>query len=438
MAFLSSDSTDIDQPMELSLFAKPSNQVAVQKVYFTEARPISSIDSEDTPIEIVVSGAGAEYMDLRRSRLYVKAKITKIDGSDLTSDENIGIINLPLQTFIKQIDIYLNNKLVSLNSNNYPWKAYMKTVLFGGTDELRSQKQTQLFMKDAGNLSDDKSVSGGNVGLVQRYSYTKNSRIFELEGNLMEDVFELDKYLINGVDVYIKLFRSSAPFVFMSSETTPAYKLKLLDVVYKVAKVRVDPGVLLQHSKQLESTPVKYPLSRSVVKMNTIPNASSEFYWDNIFPQAVPDQLFVGMVKQKAVNGDYTANPFNFEHFNVTDIAVTVNGENVPSRPLQVDFGNNRNYIPAYVRLFESCGKWNKDAGLYISREDFGNGYSFFAFNINPYFDEDYINLVRRGNTRLELKFNTPTSEAVNVVVFATFSSLLEINKSRDVNYVQP
>ena len=438
MSFLSSDTTEIDQPMELSIFAEPSNQVAVEKVYFTEARPISSIDSEDTPIEIVVSGAGAEYIDLRRSRLYVKAKIIKSDGSDVPASTNIGLANLPLSTIISQTSIYLNNKLVSFNTNNYPWKAYMKTILFSGRDELSSQKQSELFYKDSGNLADPKSVSGGNSGLVIRNGYTKESRIFELEGNLKEDIFDLDKYLINGVDVYLKMFRSSAPFIFMSSEANPSYKLKLLDVVYKVAKVRVDPGVLIQHSKQLETTPVRYPLTRNEVKMNTISTGSTEFYWDNIFPQAIPERVIVGMIKQKAANGDYSSNPFNFEHFNVTDVALSINGESVPGRPLHMDFGPNRNYIQAYVRLFEACGKWNKDAGLCITREDFGAGYTFFAFDITPnFFAEDYINLVRRGNTRLEMKFGVATTEAVNVVLLASFSSLLEINKSRDINYVQ-
>lgn len=439
MSFLSSDSTEIDQPMELSIFAEPANQVAVEKVYFSEARPISSIESEDTPIEIVVSGSGAEYTDLRKSRLYVKAKIVKGDGSSLADSENVGLINLPLQSMFSQMDVYLNNKLVSFNTNNYPWKAYMKTILFSGRDELLSQKQAELFIKETGDLSDAASVSGGNVGLVMRYAYTKKSFIFELEGNLMEDVFEFDKYLINGVDIYIKLFRSSAPFIFLSTETSPSYKLKLLDVVYKVAKVRVDPGVLLQHSKQLETVPVKYPLTRNEVKMNTVSKGSTEFYWDNMFPQAIPDRLIVGMVKQKAVNGDYGVNPFNFEHFKITDVSLSVNGESLPGRPLQIDFGDNRNYVSAYTRLFDACGKWNKDAGLYISREDFGNGYTFFAFNITPYFfEEDYINLIRRGNTRLEMKFSAATTDAVNVVVLATFSSMLEINKSRDINYVQP
>lgn len=89
--------------MELSLFASPTNQVAVEKVYFTEARPISSIGVSDTPIEIVVSGSGAEYTDLKRSRLYVKARILKADGTALAANEKTGIVNLPLQSMFSQM-----------------------------------------------------------------------------------------------------------------------------------------------------------------------------------------------------------------------------------------------------------------------------------------------------------------------------------------------
>lgn len=248
MAFLSGDNKDIAQPMELSLFSSPTNQVAVEKVYFTEARPISSIGVSDTPIEIVVSGSGAEYIDLKRSKLYVKARILKTDGTALADTEKTGIVNLPLQSMFSQMDVYLNNKLVSFNTNNYPWKAYLKTILFCGKDELDSQKQSELFYKDEGTMNDANAYNGANAGLVLRYGCTQKSKIFELEGNLKEDIFDIDKYLINGVDIYIKLFRSSTPFVIMSAEDSPAYKLELLDVVYKVAKVRVDPGVLLNHS----------------------------------------------------------------------------------------------------------------------------------------------------------------------------------------------
>lgn len=222
MAFLSSENKDIAQLMELSLFASPTNQVAVEKVYVTETRLISSIGASDTPIEIVVSGAGAEYIDFKRSRLYVKARILKADGATLSANEKTGIINLPLQSMFSQMDVYLNNKLVSFNTNNYPWKAYLKTVLFGRKEEISSKNRSQLFLKDEGKLNDANAYNGGNSGLVMRYGFTQGSRVFELEGNLMEDIFDIDEYLINGVDIYIKLFRSSAPFLVMSAQDSPS------------------------------------------------------------------------------------------------------------------------------------------------------------------------------------------------------------------------
>lgn len=81
------------------------------------------------------------------------------------------------------------------------------------------RKRPSCFFKDDGNLNDANVYNGGNSGLVLRYGYTQESKVFELEDNLMEDIFDIDKYMINGVDIYIKLFRSSAPFVVMSART---------------------------------------------------------------------------------------------------------------------------------------------------------------------------------------------------------------------------
>lgn len=120
MAFLSEINTSVAEPSELSLFSDPPNQVAVQKIYFSEIRPISSFDGETAPLEFAVPGGGNEYIDLRRSRLYLKAKITKADGTALTPTEKTGIVNLPLQSLFSQIDVYMNGKCVSQNANNYP------------------------------------------------------------------------------------------------------------------------------------------------------------------------------------------------------------------------------------------------------------------------------------------------------------------------------
>jgi len=83
MSFLSEDNKQIGQLMKLSIFASPPNQVAIDKSNYTEDRTISNLINDSTPIEFVISGKGSDYIDLRKSRLYVKLKIVKPDGSNL-------------------------------------------------------------------------------------------------------------------------------------------------------------------------------------------------------------------------------------------------------------------------------------------------------------------------------------------------------------------
>ena len=110
----------------------------------------------------------------------------------------------------------MNNKLVSLNTPNYPWRAYFNTILTSGTDEQKSQLQSQLFMKDSGDLASTDGKGGPNSGLIIRHDLIKNSREFKMEGPLFEDMFSLDRHLLQGVDLYIKLYRSSDHAVFLS------------------------------------------------------------------------------------------------------------------------------------------------------------------------------------------------------------------------------
>lgn len=269
MAFFSNKITDIGLPAELALFTIPLNHVAVDKIYFNECRPVISFDTEDAPIKISVSGQGNEYIDLRRSRLYVKFKIVKTDGTPLSAQEKTGIINLPLQTMWSQIDTYTNGKLVSLNTSYYAWKAYLKLLFSSGDDVFQSQLQSQLYYPDDDDMDNPDAYGGNNGGLNNRYAFTKNSQIFDLKSPLYEDIFRIDKYLVNGVDLHLKLFRNPSAFVLMSKEASPSYNLQLLDVSFKACMIKVDSGILIKHAEILKDKTTKYPLTRIEVKINT-------------------------------------------------------------------------------------------------------------------------------------------------------------------------
>lgn len=79
--------------------------------------------------------------------------------------------------------------------------------------------------------------------------------------------------------------------------------------------------------------------------MTTISDKTSEFYWDDVWNGKRPSKVFVTFVKQSAVNGGYADNPFYFEHFDLSEIVLYVNGEPTPIRPMKLDFGENNNYV---------------------------------------------------------------------------------------------
>ena len=49
--------------------------------------------------------------------MYVKAKVTKINGQDLDDDAAVGPVNLFLHSLFSQVDISLNGTLVTSSTN---------------------------------------------------------------------------------------------------------------------------------------------------------------------------------------------------------------------------------------------------------------------------------------------------------------------------------
>jgi hypothetical protein len=113
-----------------------------------------------------------------------------------------------------------------------------------------SQLQNQLFFKYKDYLCDADYIRGCDADLVRRYAYTKTSR--------GDPIYEIDKYMFNGVDLCVQLARATTPFVLTSIETTPMYKVLITEVVQTVFPVNVGPVVLLNRVKQHESTPALY------------------------------------------------------------------------------------------------------------------------------------------------------------------------------------
>ena len=429
------------QPEELNLFTLPPTQTAVERTYIQEVRPISQL-SENSPIDFHLSGAnGLEYVDLKNSTLFVKCKIKKTDGTSLTKDENCVPVNLFLQSLWSQVDVSLQGKLINSTTNNYPYRAMIQILTESSLVEDANKLQSQLFYKDTQGQMDATGSADGNLGLFNRYVLTSQSKSVDMEGPLYHDIFQMKRYILNQVDIQVRLYRSKSTFCLMSKSENTEYTVFLEDVVLKVMKVCVNPGIIWGHNEALSTTPSKYPYIRTEIKMMAIPSGQSTFIWDNIFQSTRPLRVYVGFVCSDAVSGNLKKNPFNFKHYHLNQINLFCDGVSYGNGgPMKLSFEkkSGQSVMPMFMNLLRTDGKWTGSGGGNITRSELDGGYALYAFSLEPMFEGfennfKYLNLQKRGNLRLEVQFGSPLSETVTCVLYAKFPGYFEIDKTRNV-----
>ena len=346
MSVLNSESFHEGIPSQLNLFDLPVTMTSVEDSYFAEIRPLSQI-SNDVPIELrIASSNSLDYIDLYNSQLYVKLKITKADNSNLDASKGsnlyilsskVGPTNLFLQSLFSAVEVTLQNK-VTLTCSNNPYRAMIQTLLNYGSDAENSQLTTMLFIKDSNEAMNDCDTGGSNDGLVERAAYVSLSKFFDMQGGLHHDFFQMKRYLLNQVDVKVKLYRSTPAFCLLSETAGADYKIDITDVCLLARKVKINPGVYYAQSEMLNTKNALYPFTRTDCRMQSIPQGSSSFHWDDLFQGQKPDRVVVCFVESAAVSGQYGKNPFNFQNCGIKHITLYADGMPTSGAPSKLAF----------------------------------------------------------------------------------------------------
>ena len=432
MAFVHEQSCECTKS-ELDLFSVPPTQTSIENGTWVEYHPISTI-ADGTPIEFEIPGNGEDYLDLANTYLYVQAKIVQANGNNLDADTRVAPVNLFLHSLFSEVDISLNGTQITSSTNTYPYRAIIETLLSYGQDVKESQLTSALFYKDEAGKMDDTTIVAAtrNPGFWARHRLTTESRKVDMMGRLHADIFFQERYLLNEVNMKIKMTRSKSNFCLMSENA--GHKVQILNAVLYARKVRLLPSVYLAHAKALEGSNAKYPIHRVVCKAFTVPQNLQDVTHEKLFSGQLPSRLVVGLVRNTAFNGNHGQNPFNFQHFNLSEISVFLDGQQQhPIKPLKLNFADGQ-YINGYLSMFAGTGKINKDEGNFISRGEFASGYALYAFDLSPDLaEDDHFNLSREGSVRLTLKFAEALANTISVIAYAEYENVIEIDRNRNV-----
>ncbi|XP_063975165.1 uncharacterized protein F54H12.2-like [Diachasmimorpha longicaudata] len=371
---------------ELDLFTISPTQTSIENSQFVYYNPVSTL-SDDAPIEFIVPGHGEEYIDLAHTMIKVRARILKPEGT-AALDDSVGPVNNFLHSMFNQVDVYFNQKVVTPPNNLYAYRAYIETLLNYGTDAKSSHLGMSLWATDSYGAMDSTAVAAGdartNNGLAARQAFTKGGKTFDLLGHLHCDVFNQDKFLMNDVELRVRLIRAKDAYCLID-DSALRYKVHIEEASLIVRRVKLSPGILIAHAKMLAKTTAKYPLTRVEVKSFVLHRGIMGETIDNAILGKVPKRIILGFVENASFNGSRKKNPFNFQNFGINFLCLNVDGRQVPTKPLQ----------PSFI--------------------------SAVCLDVEAF------------NTLFSVRFHGATEKNINCVFYAEYDNLLEINSTRQV-----
>ena len=330
MAFVSDCSCECSKP-ELDVFSAPLTQTSIEASSYSEYHPLTSLKDANC-LEFEANGSGEDYLDLNNSYLYVRAKVVQENGNNLEAEDAVAPVNNLLHSMFSQVDVSLNGTQISSSTNTYPYRAMIESQLSYGSEAKKTQLAGAMFFKDDAGKMDAIAVNAdANNGFMARRAKAAGSREFEMMGRIHQDIFFQDRYIPNNVKLNLKLIRSRDAFCLMGGAQR---KLKITAAKLLVRKVKLSDSVALAHAKALEEATAKFPIKRVVCKPFVIPQGLRDVVQEKLFSGQTPTRLVIGLVENEAFNGSRQKNPFNFQHFNLSEICMYLDGQLPADHPL--------------------------------------------------------------------------------------------------------
>lgn len=421
---------------ELDLFRTKPLQTNILSTNEVAYKPLASLENSST-IEFASLSNNDQYRDLSSIYVRFRVKLFKDEKDTAHTDASVGPVNNVLHSLIRQCSVYLNGKPVQSIDSNYAYRAYMENLLNYGADHAAVHLDGVGWSLDTpGQL--EVVTGSSNAGLVARQNMFKSSCEVELVGRLHADMLNQPKLLMSNVDLRVVLTLEKPNFYIMGGASDSSY-IKILDATMYMDHAVVAEPIQIAHRAVLQKRNAVYDYQRVEVKSFTIAKDSQTISLDNVIVGQLPNLLLIGMVENQAYTGTRTLNPYNFQHFNLSQFNITVNGMKIPSQPIEFDFNTNAtNPISSrgYDHLFRGANLHLLDRSMQVTRAFYNSGGLLIAHDLTSdasYQKSSCVNPIQKGIVSIEARFAKALPKTITVIVYAEYDAQIEIDRDFNV-----
>ena len=159
---------------------------------------------------------------------------------------------------------------------------------------------------------------------------------------------------------------------------------------------------------------------------------------DNTVLGSIVKRLLFTMIKNIEFFGSLDKKPYKFQHYDISDFLLFVNGKQFPNNYLSWACIMKRLQSFNYRTLFEASGIHHSNMGKQITHDMYikGNFMLLFDFTHDRGEWESHTRHPKNGNMRMELKFNKPVTESITCLLYIKFDNSYPIDFARTVTKV--
>ena len=383
-------------------------------------RPVGGVTGSG-PYNFEIPPFADAYVLMTKVALYVKAKITQVDGTACVATDLVAPVAGLGSVMWEHAEVSLNDYSMSgARASNIHYKAYIESLLSYDAQAKETHLRAQLFMPDtAGQMETFKNTGDNqNKGWTNRYNLTKNSQSFDMMGPITVDFLRSSKHLAPGNKLNIKLTKAQDRFLLCSKVANKEYMLSIEDLRLYYYRVRLTESIPPPQTE-------RYLTTRTELKRFPVPTGQPSYSLTIFRGAKLPKSVIIGQVLTSAAEGEYAQNPFNFQHFDLNRISLRQNGRQIPADDYTPDFENGL-YMREYLSMFMHTGAYGNDRSNFITSKAFKDGSTLFAYDLTPDLcNSAHIHESMPGELTLELHWKNQLANPITVIALCVFDSMI-------------